>query len=180
MQKTFTLFILLLSVLTFSQDFRFEEVVKVDSTAKKDELFNRARTWTGQIFSGKNSLITTEDRQTGEISGVGNYDYRADKEYDGFECVEGPVAYKYSIFVKDGRFKYLFNSFVHTGSRGPSCRQINYGTLTLMNQAPLKGKGIADDRAWADVKEKTASKIQSLVSELKEAMNKKYEGSNDW
>lgn len=180
MRKTFTLLTLLFSFLIFSQELKYEEVVKVDSTAKKDELFNRARTWSGQTFSGKNNLITTEDRETGEISGVGIYDYRVDKEYYGFECVEGPVSYKFSIFVKDGRYKYLFYSFSHTGSRGPSCRQVNYGPLTLMEQAPVKGKGIADDRAWVDVKEKTTAKIQSLVSELKNSMNKKYESSNEW
>ncbi|WP_131724364.1 DUF4468 domain-containing protein [Chryseobacterium indologenes] len=180
MKRIFTLLTFLFTVFLFSQELKYEEVVKVDSTAKKDELFYRARTWAGQTFSEKNNLITTEDRETGEISGVAIYDYRTEKGYYGFECAEGPVSYKFSIFVKDGRYKYLFYSFVHTGSGGPSCRQVNYGPLTLIEKAPLKGSGIADDRAWADVKEKTMSKIQSLVSGLKNSMNKKYESSNEW
>ncbi|AZA50335.1 DUF4468 domain-containing protein [Chryseobacterium carnipullorum] len=143
MKNIITILSLFLSTFLFSQDFQFEEVVKVDSTITKDELFNRARTWTSQAFSSKNNMITTEDKQAGEISGVGHYDYRADKKYKGSSCVEGPITYKFSIFVKDGRYKYVFNSFDHKGSRGNICNRIDYGRLTLAEEAPEKGRGIA-------------------------------------
>jgi len=90
MKKIIILTIILLSICTYSQDLHFDEVVKVDSTTTKEELYNRARTWTSQVFNSKNNLIKTEDKQAGEISGIGYYDYRADKKYKGSSCVEGP------------------------------------------------------------------------------------------
>jgi len=180
MKKIFTLFAFILTTILFSQDLQYEEVVKVDSVTTKDELYNRARTWTSQVFNSKNNLITTEDKQAGEISGIGYYDYRADKKYKGSSCVEGPLTYKFSIFLKDGRYKYLFHSFDHKGSRGNICNRIDYGRLTLTEEAPEKGRGIAYNYGWEDVKYKTKLKVEGLVAELKEAMIKKYEGSNDW
>lgn len=180
MKKIFTLLAFLFSMFIFSQEFQFEEVVKTDSTITKDELFNRARIWVTQNFKSKNNFITTEDRVAGEISGSGLMDYRADKKYKGSSCVEGPVTYKFNVFLKDGRYKYVFNSFDHKGSRGNICNRIDYGRLTLVAEAPEKGRGIAYNYAWEDVKYQTGTKVQSLVSDLKEAMNKKYEGSSDW
>ncbi|WP_291880016.1 DUF4468 domain-containing protein [Chryseobacterium sp.] len=180
MKKTFTVLSILIAVVVYSQDLKYEDVVKVDSTIAKDELYNRARTWTSQVFSSKNNMVTAEDKQLGEISGVGYYDYRVDKKYKGSSCVEGSLSFKFSIFVKDGRYKYVFHSFDHKGSRGNICNRIDYGRLTLTEEAPEKGRGIAYNYGWEDVKYKTRLKVEALVSELKEAMNKKYEGSNDW
>jgi hypothetical protein len=180
MKKTITFLAITFSMIVYSQDLKYEDVVKVDSTINKEELFNRARTWAAQVFSTKNSSVTTEDQQSGEISGVGYYDYRADKKYKGSSCVEGPLTYKFSIFLKDGRYKYVFHSFDHKGSRGNICNRIDFGRLTLVQEAPEKGRGIAYNYAWEDVKYKTDIKVNTLVSDLKEAMNNKYEGNNDW
>ncbi|WP_077417987.1 DUF4468 domain-containing protein [Chryseobacterium sp. JV274] len=162
------------------QDLKFEETIIVDSIASKSELFNRARSWVSQNFHDNNNKITVEDSNVGEISGVGLYDYRATKNYLGFSCVEGPLTYMFSIFLKDGKYKYVFHSFIHNGSGGPGCRRIDYGNLTLSEKAPAKGKMIADDYAWWDIKEKIKAKIQELASQLKIAMAKKHETSNNW
>lgn len=174
MKKRVTLLALLFSIFIFSQEFKIEEVVKVDSLATKDELYNRARIWAKDNYKFKNNIITTEDREVGEISGVGSMDYRADKKY------KGPITYKFNIFLKEGRFKYVFHSFDHKGSRGNICNRINFGILTVVEYAPDKGRGIAYDTGWTDVKLKASEKILILSAELKAAMNKKYEGSNDW
>lgn len=72
MKKTITLFALLLSILAFSQELQFEEVVKLDSTIKKEELYNRLRIWANQSFKSKKTDINIEDKENGEIAGAGS------------------------------------------------------------------------------------------------------------
>ncbi|WP_347218535.1 DUF4468 domain-containing protein [Chryseobacterium sp.] len=180
MKRLYAFPILFFSIIVFSQELKFEEVIQTDSSLTKEELFSRAKTWAGQNFkSGKNS-ITTEDAQLGEISGVGEFDYRADKKYMGYSCIEGPLSYKFSIYLKDGKYKYSFNSFIHNGSGGPGCKRVDYGQLTLSEKPPVKGKMIADDYAWMDIKEKAEAKIKPLITQLNEVMKKPHETNNDW
>lgn len=180
MKKFLSIFILACSIFVYSQELKYDGVIKVDSITSKEELYNIAKTWAVQNFNSTNNLITNENIQLGEISGIGAYDYRATKKYMGSSCVEGVITYKFNIYLKDGRYKYVFHSFNHNGSGGPGCKRIDYGNLTKAEKAPLKGKMIADDFAWSDLKEKTDVKIQVLISNLKESMDRKHETSNDW
>ncbi|KUJ53994.1 DUF4468 domain-containing protein [Chryseobacterium aquaticum] len=180
MKKLLTFFILLFSTVVFSQELQFEEVVKVDSTATKDELFNRARTWFGKTYNNEKFVISTEDRVNGEISGNGSMTYRTGKLYFGVGAVIGDVNYKVNIFVKDGRYKYLFHSFRHEGTDVGGGSAISYGLLTNSSDAPKPSRGGANNKAWNDIKEQTAIKIKKTIESLKEAMNKKYEGSKEW
>lgn len=180
MKKLYSLFFVFSSFLFYSQELKYDEVVNVDSSITKVSLYNKAKTWASQNFNTTNNKVTREDTELGEISGIGYYDYRSSNKYMGSSCVEGPITYKFSLFFKDGKYKYSFNSFLHNGSRGPGCRRVDYGVLTLSDKAPLKGKMIADDYAWNDVKEKTDLKVNLLIDDLKQHMNKQHESSSNW
>ena len=171
---------MLISSIVFSQELNYEGVVKLDSTIAKEELYNRARTWAKVNYNSKNNYISTEDLSNGEISGVGLFDYRTRNKYKGFSCVEGPIKYNFSIFVKDGRYKYIINSFDHKGSSGNLCRAGNFGRIMENNNAPAIGKGIAFVDAWNDVKEKIQDHVKIVVLSIESGLNKKYEGNNDW
>lgn len=131
-------------------------------------------------FKAKNNIINTEDRESGEISGSGIYDYRTDEKYKGRACVEGPLKYNFNIYIKEGRYKYVFHTFDHKGSRGSGCRPANYGLITTSEEAPAQGKGIQYNLGYADVKLKLSEFIKRQVSTLEKSMNKQYESSNDW
>ncbi|MCS4302552.1 DUF4468 domain-containing protein [Chryseobacterium sp. BIGb0232] len=67
MKRLYAFPILFFSIIVFSQELKFEEVIQTDSSLTKEELFSRARTWAGQNFkSGKNS-ITTEEKTGAKI-----------------------------------------------------------------------------------------------------------------
>lgn len=180
MKKLFTLLSILCSLLFFSQEFEFGDVVKVDSTVTKDELFNRARTWIGKTYNNEKFVIATEDRDNGEISGNGVMNYNPGRLFFGRDVVKGEVDYKINIFVKDGRYKYVFHSFRHTGSYVGVNKPISYGILTKSTEATRPTRGGASNTAWKDIKEESEYKIKKIIISLKEAMNKKYEGSKDW
>ncbi|WP_284461173.1 DUF4468 domain-containing protein [Chryseobacterium sp.] len=169
-----------LSVLTYSQELKYEEVVITESTATKDELYYRARRWIGQNFNKKTSSINIDDKNIGEISASGVIDYRNKKSYFGSGCVEGPIRINLSIFLKDGKYKYSFHSFYHNGSGGYGCRKTDYGIITIAEKAPQPSWGEPSDKAWKDIKGVIEENVQLNIKDLKEAMTKKNETSKDW
>lgn len=180
MKKSLSILLVFINCLIYAQELKFEEVIPVDSTVSKQDLYNRARTWSMVNYNDKNNYIIIDDKASGELSGTGVFDYRTKNKYQGYSCVEGSIKYNFSIFVKDGRFKYVFTTFNHKGSSGNLCRAGNFGVITSDDNAPSIGKGIAYDKAWIDVKEKIQDKIKTLVSSLESGMRKKYEGNNEW
>jgi len=180
MKKISAILFIALSSILYSQELKYEEVVTVNSKTGKDELYNRAKLWASQNYNSKSDLIVSEDKVNGEISGIGVIHYRTDKRYRGHSCVEGPVKYNFSIYVKDGRYKYVFSSFDHKGSNGNLCRAGNFGKIMMNDEAPSIGKGIEYTKAWKDLKEKISTKVEGLSSELEKTMNRKGESSNDW
>lgn len=172
MKKTITLFALLLSILAFSQELQFEEVVKLDSTIKKEELYNRLRIWANQSFKSKKTDINIEDKENSEIAGTGIIDYRTDKKFSGASCLEGPIKYKMNIYIKDGRYKYQFHTFDHKGSKGSGCKRLDLG---ILNHEPHN-----TDKGFVDIIEKISANIENQILTLKQSMNKEYEASKDW
>ncbi len=168
-------------VITISgQELKYEEVVHVDSTATKDELYTRARSWVRNTFNKKNSIIEVDDKASGEITASGIVDYRKRKNYFGASCVEGPVRLTLSIYVKDGRYKYVFHSFDHKGSGGSGCRHTDYGIITLDDKAPKPSWGEPRDKAWNDIKAFISETVLLNVSDLKKAMNIQSDISKHW
>ncbi|WP_223559561.1 DUF4468 domain-containing protein [Chryseobacterium lathyri] len=177
MKKTLIFFAFILTTILFSQELKYEEVVKVDSTVAKDELYNRARSWIANTYKSEKDVMSIEDKALGEISGNGSIRYDPNKFYFGADCARGYITYKINLYIKDGRFKYVLHSFIHEGTRCEGGGITSCGVLTNDLEAP---EDKCPNKGWREIKGLTNSRIESLVSDLKEAMNKKYEGSNDW
>lgn len=175
--------ILVLSILAsgtiLSQELKYEEVVVIQS-ASKDELYNRARKWVTQTFNKKYSLINVDDKKLGEISASGIIDYRNKKSYFGSGCVEGPITINFSIYLKDGKYKYSFHTFDHKGSGGYGCRKTDYGVITTSENPPKPSWGEPSAKAWNDIKYFINENVQLNIDDLKKVMNKPYESNNDW
>lgn len=180
MKKLILFYFLITSINIFSQELKYEEVVKVDSTLTKEEIFNRARHWIGKSFNDEKYVISTEDRTSGEISGNGVLNYSPSKMYYGARFTKGIVSFKINIFIKDGRYKYVVDSFRHEGSRIGQSWDISYGQLTTSDKAPNPNHGEPYDKAWMDIKIQTNDKVLKMIESLKFSMNKRYEGNNNW
>lgn len=180
MKNIIILYLLLVFGISFSQEIKFEEVVKVDSTITKDELFNRARSWIAKSYNNEKYVIATEDRANGEISGNGSMNYSPGRMFFGAANAEGDIDYKINIFVKEGRYKFIFHSFRHNGSSGLGNTPISYGLLTTDETAPRPSRGGANNKAWSDIKMQASEKIKKTILSLKESMNKSYEANNNW
>lgn len=175
MKKVFTLLSLIFCILVFSQDFQFEEVVKVDSATTKEELYNRARSWLATTYKSEKDVMSIEDKSSGEISGNGSIRYDPKSLYFAADCARGYVSYKMNFYFKDGRYKYNFHSFIHEGTRCNGGSVNSYGILTESEKPPRGAK-----RGWMEIKELTKKDVSKTIESFKEAMNKKYEASKDW
>ncbi|AYZ11937.1 hypothetical protein EGY05_08360 [Chryseobacterium arthrosphaerae] len=121
--------------------------------------------------------MTIQDVENGEISLNGNFRYDTKKLYMGVLCVVGRINFKINIYVKDGRYKYVIHNLVYKGSYYQNSSPISYGLLTLDEEAPRASRSGAGKKAWPDIKEKVNEKVQTIISGLKEIMNKKHETS---
>ncbi|WPO88976.1 DUF4468 domain-containing protein [Chryseobacterium sp. HR92] len=180
MGKLIILITTFVGVLAFSQELKYEEVVHVDSSATKEELYKRARTYLSKNFKDEGELFTIEDKDDGELTGSGRVRYYTKKIFVGALCTIGYVNFKINVYPKDGRYKYVIHSLVHEGTDCRKNSAINYGLLTLSDK-PDKSKDVFLRKGpWQDIKEKTDLRMIEVISGLKEAMNKQHETSKDW
>lgn len=172
---------LLCSIVGFSQEpLKWEEVVMLDSTINKEELFTRARHWFSNNFKSEKDVISIADKESGEILGNAVLEYTSKHFYMGVVCVNGYVNFKINIYVKDGRYKYVFHSFNHEGSYYDGNKPINYGMLTDSEIAPKPSRGVSSNKAWNEIKEQTLSQMDVVINSLKIEMAKKSEILEDW
>lgn len=176
MKITILSYFIFLPATLFSQEIKYEGVVKVDSTITKEELYNRARSWYRDTYKSEKDVMSIADKELGEISGNGAIRYDPQSFYFAANCARGWIMYKVNIYVKQGRYKYNFHSFVHEGTKCPGGGGlVNYGILT----ADEKSRSGAN-KGWREVKELVNSRLENLIQNLSEYMNKKHETSNDW
>jgi hypothetical protein len=182
MKKTFLILsLLMITILSFSQEpLKWEEVVNVDSTTTKTELFNRARHWFSNTFKSEKDVISISDKDAGEISGNAVVEYKSTRFYVGVVCVNGYVNFKINVYVKDGRYKYIIHSLIHEGSYYDGNKPISYGLLTESQIPPKPTRGGANKKAWAEIKAQATSQIDALINSLKTEMATKSEAQDDW
>jgi hypothetical protein len=149
--------------------FEFTNVVPVDSGIKQDELYSRAREWFAKNFNNSKYVLQMDDRTSGKLVGKGSiqvHDSYAINPDAGF------VEFSINVYVKDGRYKYDLNNFVHTdkgalGAAGGS----------LSNEKPSSTFFIKL-KWWRQIKEQSFMQAQALIQSLHASMTSK--GSSDW
>jgi hypothetical protein len=91
----------------------YEEVVKVDSTLKKDALYQRTKLWVAQNFvtTGNFNPIQYEDRENGVITiRIPLKQFESNFFIHTYFVNVSSVG---TIQVKDGRYKYTFTDFLY-------------------------------------------------------------------
>lgn len=155
----------------------FTEVVKLDSTISKSELFSRARNFMSESFSNSKLVLDVQDKESGELIGNGNYSF-----YSKF-AGDAQVRFQIKILVKDGRYKYEFSEFIHKGTCGLNC--VSYGLLTNDQECPYNIKCFLcgqklNNKAWNEITGAMNTQINALIVKLKILMEKPISGSSDW
>ena len=83
----------------------YTDVVDVDSSIKKDELYNRAKAWFVTEYKSANAVLQMQDKDAGIIMGKGIFEAGYNMGLMvGFQIVS--VYHTVKIFIKDGKYKY--------------------------------------------------------------------------
>jgi hypothetical protein len=86
---------------------QFQEIVKVDSSLKKDQLYKNAKTYFMDVFTGAKDAFQYDDKQEGRMIGKGFMqvsDYKS--IFPAVAVLKWELFYNLEITCKDGKYKY--------------------------------------------------------------------------
>ena len=84
-------------------------VVQVDSV-NKNTLYTRAKKWFVDTYKSAKDVIQLDDKENGEIIGKGSFKIN-------YYTRDPSISHTISIFVKDGRYKYVITSFSYADNQ---------------------------------------------------------------
>lgn len=130
-------------------------VVQVDSI-DKNTLYTRAKKWFVDNYKSAKDVIQLDDKETGEITGKGNFkiNYYTRDPY---------ISHTISIFVKDGRYKYLITNFSYSDNQNEKFTIENF------------------PKSWAGKKKlytKVDEEVNSIIVSIEKFM--KTKPKDDW
>ncbi|MDZ4806788.1 MAG: DUF4468 domain-containing protein [Bacteroidota bacterium] len=165
---------------TITKMITYTEVVNVDTSLSKQELYSRAREWFAKVYNSSQNVIQMDDKESGKI--VGKALTQVYHKALGSNYPSGYINYTISIYLKDGRYKYEISNFHHTGQLVSAGRIDDYGPCEEMIKTKKKTMGMSYQKTFNYYLLQLDTKTNSLIEDLKASMsstalnNKK----NDW
>lgn len=147
----------------------YTEVISLNDSIKKDELFSRAKSTFVNLFKNSNRVIQNEDPTAGNITGKGNFPMYA--KFLGSTKEMGSVSFTVSILVKDGKYKYVITDFNHSGNGGNVMSGGN-----LENGKPKNFWA----KAWNEMMESVDVDTKYFIKNLKTEMLKPSPKADNW
>lgn len=156
---------------------KYSEVIKLDSTITKDELYSRARHWFAVTFKDANSVLKSESKAEGELIAKPLIKY-SQSFLSGSSGTGGVIEYTVSIYLKDGRYKYEITNFYHRSYSEISLGYI-YSDDEYQGEIPILYTKNWFNRVYKDIKSNITEEVNSLIPSLKNSMQTKMEIKND-
>ncbi|RYY55816.1 MAG: DUF4468 domain-containing protein [Chitinophagaceae bacterium] len=180
MKKLYLPVLLFLTLAASAQDdtpVYYTGVVNIPG-ASKDSLFIKARQWLTETFTTARFYSYIEDKETGELTGRANT-WLAVRQANIFNgrSIYFFTPMTYNIWVKDGRFKYLFTEFQMYID---SARETMPVTLVegMEREDGVNIRPAAFRRMTRAMKESLAKQMELLIPSLERKMTKP--ASNDF
>jgi hypothetical protein len=140
----------------------YQGVVEIPGISKAD-LYTRAYAWIANAYHSANAVIQMQDKEAGQLVAKGLT--RVNARALGMTMDAGIVRHTLTIYVKDGRYKYVLTNLTHEDSR-PKAASIG----------PLEQEALPfgySKKAWAEIKADANRDAYRLVSDLQAAMTLK-------
>lgn len=156
----------------------FAAVVKVDSVSQ-DELYQRGLVWFTKTFSNANDVIQLKEENTATIVAKAEIPY-TQSFISGSTQTKGKVSFTYSLYFKEGRYKYEISDFYHV-PYGGSSGSYSVGQLTNSESCPNPKKMAAgwSDKVWNDVKNQVKTEMTMLAKNMQFAMSQPLVSQKD-
>lgn len=149
----------------------YSEVVIMDSTINKNELYSRAREWFAKAFKSSINVIQMDDKENGKIIGKGLtqvYHKSFGKSYPS-----GNINFTISLYLKDGKYKYEITNFHHTGETNVDSQ----GNCEDMIHTQKKLMGLSYQKTFDYYLLQLDTDIKQFILSLKTSMNAKAKTS---
>jgi len=154
--------------------YQFQEVVNVDNTITKDQLYKKAKAYFVDVFTGAKDAFQFEDAQEGKIVGKGQLtvsDYKS--VFPSVAVLKWDINYNTEIICKDGKYRVRIYDIVVTKESHVSesnSRTVNFSIPDLY-------AGMAKQRGsyktlYPKVFNKMAASFKEKMGTLKEYMDK--------
>lgn len=157
----FSLPLLFSQNLVLTDDFKLEEVVRVES-ASKEQLFQNAKHWVFKLLKSSDNLIHLDDENNNNIIATANLMLETRVT---FACMlhDTKLDYKLTIALKDGRYKYTIDNMIHryVGNCGEG--------ENIHRSAYLKDIGFSKKKR-AKVYKEVDQKLKVIIADLKQSM----------
>jgi hypothetical protein len=180
MKRLLPLILMQFSISSFSQHIvlsrnpetniiEYTELVKVDSAITKDQLFSKAKEWIAISFKSANDVIQMDDKVNGIIIAKGNIPVNG-----GLYLDNSRIDFTLKIQVKDGRYKYWFNNFIHNSY------EESYSGGPLENEKPECGNIVIPKNKWNALKIKFDNDIKLIILSLHQFISGKQKNEDNW
>ena len=146
----------------------YEGVVPVPG-ATQAELYARAAAWVASAYP-EGSAVLSPAPAAGELVVRGTRPALVYTPYEGVlrSIYAGVVRHTLTIYVKDGRYKYVLTNLVHDALTAPN---LNSGGPLEKDKASLYGyAGLGSHKNWTDIKTAGTRDARHLVTSLELAM----------
>jgi hypothetical protein len=129
----------------------------------KDQLYSRAFEWVAKTYNSARAVIQMQDKESGKlvVKGLTRISIRG---YEG-----GVVTHTLSIYVKDGRYKYILTDLNHDAT---AVQNVSPGGPLETEEAKIYGLG-GGRKVWLDIREQANRDAKSITSGLQAAMTVK-------
>jgi hypothetical protein len=139
----------------------YQGVVEV-SGATKEQLYTRAYEWMARTYRSANAVIQMQDKEAGRLMGKGN----SRAVIKGYSV--GVVNHTLTIYLKDGRYKYVLTDLNHDAS----------GAKDAYSGGPLERPEaqvvmFGGKKAWDGIRKEADSDAKLLIASLQSAMSPK-------
>jgi len=154
--------------------YQFQEVVNVDNTITKDQLYKKAKAYFVDVFTGAKDAFQFEDAQEGKIVGKGQLtvsDYKS--VFPSVAVLKWDINYNTEIICKDGKYRVRIYDIVVTKESHVSesnSRTVNF-TIPDLYAGMAKQRG-SYKTLYPKVFNKMAASFKEKMGTLKEYMDK--------
>lgn len=174
MRLTLLIFLFLSANLSAQSPLTYFNVVHIDSSTSKDELFDRAKIWFVESYNNADAVIHMENKEKGIIIGKGLFNYTPSKNSYITKPLTGVIHYTFSVYFKDGRYKYYMTDFIHE-----SRASLTPHSVGLMTQAKEIFTTKILNECWSEMKAETSRYSDFLAEDFKKSMIVQDEILND-
>lgn len=161
----------LTSVAQFDTVISYSEVIQVPE-ASKDQLFYKGRQWFNDVFRDSKEVLQIADKETGELSGKGNFDFIY--HYRFMKAMQSSVMqchFLMNVWVKDGKYKYEITDLEPFDKTGASWSGVLSSSPEAKYRTPMVSQKKMNEYL-AQIKIDVDAKVREIISSLKDAMEK--------